>query len=181
MNVYLHFAFRRAKSSDKALFSVAIFKEAEGRVLVAAKTVENKIWDDNPYILAIQSYDTALFWLYRWQNKLLSRGVKNVVLVTNNSILKKWIVNPNRGPRFQRVFRNINSKYCVGGPKELKVGVCVSKEEIDCKAYKFCNRKYLENDKQNEANNLVKEYKSIYQVLEENDEIVVDGMDLELI
>ena len=94
--VYCHFSFRRPRGKKYGLFAVALYADSIGKRLVAAKTRAFLLWQNHQHITAIQAYEHAMYCLWEWQHKLQQHGVTNILLVTDNSTLAGWIMNPNK-------------------------------------------------------------------------------------
>ena len=143
--VYCHFSYRRPKGKDYGIFSTAIYADEEGKRLVARKTRVFKLWQNHQHITAVQSYEHALRCIYEWQGKLLEHNVTNVLLVTDNSILAKWIMNHKANRAYTKYMENAVKQYRLGASKEilLTVGLCEARKAE--KSHKFCKQEYVTN------------------------------------
>lgn len=143
--VYCHLSFRRPKNTGYGLFAVALYKDEEGKQLVAAKTRAYELWKDHQHITAVQAYEHALYCIWEWQSILKEKGVTNILLVTDNSTLAGWINNPNKNKDYTNYMNKANTAYKVGGKKELylTIGLCEPRDYE--KSKKFCKEEYVVN------------------------------------
>lgn len=173
--VYCHFSFRRPRGKDYGIFAAALYADSEGKILVAAKVRAYKLWKDQQYITAIQSYEHALYCLWEWQNELIKRDIYNVFLVTTNSALAGWIKDPNKNKSYTYYMNRANYQYKTGGAKELQLTVGLSNVRDYEKSRKFCveekisNRIPTENNRNIKKDNKIKidEYKSALDIIKE--------------
>jgi len=91
--VYCHLSFRRPKGKNYGIFSAALYTEYDGKTLVARQTRAYELWENHQHVTAIQAYEHALNCIWEWQRQLREHGVREVILVTDNSILAGWIIN----------------------------------------------------------------------------------------
>lgn len=146
--VYCHFSFRRPRGKQYGLFAVAFYLDKEGKVLTAQATRRIPLWQDHQFITAIQSYEHALYSIYSWQGIMRSKGITNVLLVTDNSTLAGWIENPKKNKNYTAYMNKAVEQYRAGGPKEivLSIGLCEVRDYE--KSYKYCKEdKVLKEDK----------------------------------
>lgn len=144
--VYCHFSFRRPRGKDYGLFAVAFYLDKEGKRLTAQATRRIKLWEDQQFVAAIQSYEHALYSIYNWQGIMKSKGITTVMLVTDNSTLAGWIENPKKNKWYTQHMNRAVEQYKAGGVREivLSVGLCdVLNYE---KSYKFCKEDKVIND-----------------------------------
>lgn len=175
--VYCHFSFRRPKGQNYGLFAVAFYWDKEGKRLAAQATRKLELWQNHQFISAIQAYEHALYSIYTWQGIMWSKGIKNVMLVTDNTTLAGWIENPGKNKKYKKYMDRAVSKYRVGSANEitLSIGLC---EVWDYeKSYKFCKEdKVINNEIGKTADgrrvlNLSTSnipYKSIYEIEQES-------------
>ncbi len=143
--VYCHFSFRRPRGKPYGLFATALYADKEGKILVAAKTRAFLLWQDHQHITAIQSYEHALYCIWEWQAKLKQHGVTNILLVTDNSTLAGWILDPNKNKAYAGWMHKANSQFKAGAPKELWIvpGLCEPRNSE--KSHKFCTEDKVVN------------------------------------
>lgn len=136
--VYCHFSFRAPKGLHYGIFAVAIYSDEEGRHLIAEKTVALTLWKDQQHIKAIQAYANALEYIYEKQGKMMRYGVNQVYLVTDNSTLYGWILDPNKHKNYRQYMQKALRPYRVGGPKEILISVGLYALVKYEKSHKFC-------------------------------------------
>lgn len=143
--VYCHFSFRRPQGTSYGIFAAAIYKDFDGKILVASKTRAFPLWKDHQFVSAIQSYEHALRCIYEWQGKLKEVGVTGVFLVTDNSILAGWIEDPSKNKQYTDWMRKALNNYKVGGSREIimPIGLCEPRKSE--KAHKFCREELVSN------------------------------------
>lgn len=144
--VYCHFSFRRPKGKTYGLFAVAFYWDIEGKRLAAQVTRRFELWKNHQFVTAIQAYEHALYSIYTWQGIMRSKGIVNVMLVTDNTTLAGWIENPKKNKQYKAYMDRAVSKYRVGAPNEitLSIGLC---EVWDYeRSYKFCKEDKVVNN-----------------------------------
>jgi len=177
--VYCHFSFRRPRNVDYGIFAVAFYLDFEGKKLTAQATKKFPLWKDHQFITAIQSYEYALSCIYEWQGIMRSKGITNVMLVTDNSTLAGWIENPKKNKKYTEYMNRAVVNYKAGAPKEiiLSIGLCDVRDYE--KSYKFCKEEYIKNNVKPVVKNTVGihvidlessnlKYKTIEQLEKEN-------------
>ena len=144
--VYCHFSFRRPKNKGYGIFAVAFYYDFEGKQLAAQATRKFPLWADHQFITAIQSYEHALSCIYEWQGIMRSKGITNVMLVTDNSTLAGWIENPKKNKKYSSYMNKAVEKYRAGAPKEivLSIGLCEVRDYE--KSYKYCKEDKVINN-----------------------------------
>lgn len=144
--VYCHFSFKRPKGKDYGLFAVAFYLDEEGKVITAQATRRLPLWKDHQFVTAIQAYEHALYSIYTWQGIMKSKGITNVMLVTDNSTLAGWIENPKKNKNYSDYMNRAVEQYRAGSPKEitLSIGLCAVRDYE--KSYKFCKEDKVIND-----------------------------------
>ncbi len=142
--VYCHFSFRRPKDKDYGIFACALYSDTEGKNLIARKVIVDELWKNHQHITAIQAYGNALNCIWEWQSKLLIYNVTNVLLVTDNSNLVKWIENPKKNKDF-RIYMQKAYKPFHSGDKELALGVGLCEPRRLEKSHKYCKDEFVEN------------------------------------
>lgn len=146
--VYCHFSFKRPKGKDYGIFAVAFYLDKEGKVLTAQATRKFPLWQNHQFITAIQAYEHALYSIHNWQGIMKSKGITNVMLVTDNSTLAGWIENPKKNKAYTAFMDRAVAPYRAGAPKEinLSVGLCEVRDYE--KSYKYCREDKIINDKE---------------------------------
>ena len=144
--VYCHFSFKRPKGKDYGLFAVAFYWDEEGKQLAAQATRKFPLWRDHQFVTAIQAYEHALYSIYNWQGIMISRGITNVMLVTDNSTLAGWIEDPSKNKFYTSYMERAVEKYCAGAPKEITLGIGLCDVRKYEKSYKFCREDKVVND-----------------------------------
>lgn len=152
--LFCHFSFRRPKGCDYGYFSVALYRDKEAFLLVKQGTRKIPLWRDQQLVAAAQSYENALYFIHKWQVNLRRLGVKTILLVTNNSILAGWIMNPNKNKKYSKYMEKAIEKYRAGAPMEISIGVGLCDPVDREKSRKFCYEQYvLEDLTKNETSN----------------------------
>lgn len=143
--IYCHFSFRRPREKAYGLFAVALYSDFEGKRLIAQKTRAFKLWKNHQHITAIQAYEHAMYCLWEWQSKLKEHGITNILLVTDNSTLAGWILDPGKNKAYTPTMLRAMEAYKVGGPREiyLPVGLCEPRDAE--KSHKFCREDLVVN------------------------------------
>lgn len=173
--VYCHFSFKRPKSRPGiGYFAVVFYNEKEAKHRIAQRTVERKLWEDHQFITAIQSYEYALDFIHEWQGVMVSKGIGQVMLVTDNSILAGWIENPYKNKEYTQYMIKATENYRSGGAKEIAIGVGLCNVRANIRAYYYCTEdKISEGYRLEDVNNKERiktdDCKSIYDVLEEEE------------
>lgn len=141
---YCHFGSRRPKGEKYGIFSCVIYSDKEATRLAARKVMAIELWQDHQYVTYCQAYWFALRCIAEWQGKLLRVGVGNVLLVTNNEVLSKWILNPRKCVKYRNYMHRANKDFVVGGSNEilLSIGLMKPREE---KATRYCKEEFVEN------------------------------------
>ena len=146
ITIYCHFSFRRPKGKTYGLFAVAFYLDEEGKILIGNMTRKLPLWENHQFVTAIQSYEHALYSIYSNQGLLRSRGITNVMLVTDNSTLAGWIDNPKKNKAYTGYMNKAVQAYRAGGHREitLSIGLCEARHAE--KSYKFCKEEKVIND-----------------------------------
>lgn len=146
--VYCHFSFRRRNNNEYGLFSTAFYSDYEGKKCIAHITRKEDLWvPEGAYITAIQSYEHALRTIFESQPVLKRHNVDRIYLVSDNSALVKWICNPNSCARFARFMEKAVEDYRLGAIHEITIPVGVCKSWKAEKSYKYCDERYIFEDK----------------------------------
>lgn len=182
--VYCHFSFRRPKDEDYGIFACALYSDEAGKNLVARRTRAFKLWQNHQHITAIQSYWHALDCLFDWQSKLLSFGVTNVLLVTQNSTLESWIVGEKINKEYIKWMDKANKYFSISQSKELKIPVGICKARDYEKSRKYCREDLIENElpKKIKNNTVVRlnitDSKSVIDILDSENKNMSNGIQL---
>ncbi|MBR1454668.1 MAG: hypothetical protein IJ593_08530 [Lachnospiraceae bacterium] len=177
--VYCHFSFRRPKDKSYGIFSVAFYRDFEGKKIITHKTSKIELWENHQFITAIQSYAYALKSIYEFQGLMKSANISQVMLVTDNGTLAGWISDPNKNKAYTKYMNRAVEPYKVGAAKEIVLGVGLCEPRKSEKSYKFCKEENVENDytTANNTENTHKinidsnNYKSIIDIIEEDKSI----------
>lgn len=151
--IYCHFSFRRPKvknSSGKfdyegnGIFAVAFYWDSEGTRLITKQVKKIPLWENHQFISAIQSYSNALKVISELQGYMLKNGIKRVNLVSDNSTLVGWIINPKKNKTYTKYMQKAVEDFRFGGKHELAIEVAVLEARKSEKSYKYCCKKYVE-------------------------------------
>ena len=180
--VYCHFSFKRPnKGADGyGLFAVAFYRDYEGKKVIYHITKQMNLWENHQFITAIQSYENVLRVISDMQGDMIQNGIRKVILVTDNSTLAGWIMNPKKNKAYTAYMNRAIEKYRAGSPRQLLVDIELDEVREYEKSYKYCNEKYAV--KTEEAKVIKKDdgrsvvnidtirggYKTISQILAEN-------------
>lgn len=143
--VYVHFSFRRPSHKKYGIFAVAMYGDEAGRIFLGSETRAFKLWKDQQYISAIQSYEHALYVIWENQRKMLDVGVDNVVLVTDNTTLAKWIEEPDKRPDYASYMHRANRNYQMGASKAIMINIGLAEPLKSEKSHKFCREELIRN------------------------------------
>jgi len=152
--IYCHFNFRRPKEKnaegkleycDYGIFAVAFYWDSEGTKLITKQVRKLPLWVNHQFITAIQSYNNALKVISELQGYMLKNGIKLVSLVSDNSTLVGWIVDPKKNKAYTQYMRRAVEDFRFGGKHELGISVNVLEARKAEKSYKFCCKKYVED------------------------------------
>lgn len=143
--IYLHFSFRRPNNKTYGMFSVACFADNEASKLITKEITANILWEDSQHMAAIQSYHNALDYIYRHQAEMINAGISNVMLVTNNSTLVKWIMNEGRNIYYLNWIDKATRQFRFGQNKEIILGVGLLNARDNEKSKQYCNIKNVRN------------------------------------
>lgn len=175
--LYCHFSFKRPKGKGYGYFAVAFYKNNDDRKCVYHITKKKKLWEDHQFITGIQAYENALSEISKFQVKMLENGIDNILLVTDNTTLAGWIMEPNKNKYYKHFMERAVNDYKSGAPREINIGVGLCSVQKYEKSYKYCKERYIVQDeeattiKKSDGKNVIGniEYKTIYDI--ENDSI----------
>ena len=174
--VYCQFSFKRPKNRPGiGYFAVLFYEELSAQHKIAQRTIEQKLWEDQQFVTAIQSYEITLSFIHEWQGVMQSKGIGQVMLVTDNSILAGWIENPYKNKEYIEYMRRATEKYRAGAPKEISIGVGLCNVQKNIRAYYYCSEDkvtdgYRITDTVKSNKIQVENGKSIYDMLEEDED-----------
>lgn len=152
--IYCHFSFRRPKErgadgkyeySGYGIFAVAFYWDSEGTKLITKQVRQYPLWKNHQFISAIQSYSNALKVISELQGYMIKNGIKQVNLVSDNSTLVGWIINPKKNRAYTTYMKKAVEDFRFGGKHELDIAVTVLEARKSEKSYKYCCKKYIEN------------------------------------
>lgn len=181
ITVYCHFSFKRPKGEVYGLFSTAFYWDFEGKKNIMHVTRKYDLWDDQQFVTAIQSYEHAMRTIYENQGKMRQAGINQVMLVTDNSTLAGWIMQPRKNKKYSGYMERAVKPYRSGSYKEIVIGVGLCEPRKAEKSYKYCKEELVENeytpDKADGDKNPsgykidIGEYKSVLDILHEDNNI----------
>lgn len=175
LTIYCHFSFKRPKGKEYGLFAVAFYSDFEGKNLITSKTRKMDLWENQQFITAIQSYENALRTIHEYQGLMRSAGIRQVMLVTDNSTLAGWIEKPKKNKMYFPYMEKAVKNYRVGGIKEIVLGVGLCDTRKSEKSYKYCTEDKVSNDYKPKntktySKSLIQvgEYKSALDIIEQD-------------
>lgn len=191
--IYLHFSSRRPTGKQFGMFSVACYADYNAKKLITKEVTALELWEDNQHISAIQSYYNALDYIYRHQAEMQRVGITNIMLVTNNSTLVKWILNEGRNKYYIHWIDFATKQFRFGQNKEIILGVGLLNARDTEKSKQYCILKNVRNLdemlQELETKGKKKKYKleiteaeqskfkTIYDIIEEDKPEVVGGIE----
>lgn len=143
--IYCHFSFKRPKGENYGLFAVAFYSDFEGKKLIKYTVRKYDLWENQQFVTAIQSYEHALLTIYENQGLMKSANINQVMLVTDNSTLAGWIVNPKKNKAYTSYMEKAVKPYRIGSYKEIILGIGICDPRKSEKSYKFCREDLVEN------------------------------------
>lgn len=102
------------------------------------------------------------------------------MLVTDNSTLEGWIVNPKKNKNYTEFMERAVEQFRLGAPKEIVLGIGLCQARQAEKSYKYCKEELAINDIEQDkpdGNRVVNKidigdnYKSVFDILKESGEI----------
>ena len=144
--VYCHFSFRRPKGENYGIFAAAVYYDFEGKKLAAKRVEKQELWENKQFTTAIQSYEYVLMCISDWQAQMRKAGISQVMLVTDNSILAGWILDPYKNRDYTDYMLRAIKLYKTGGAKEIVIGVGLCKPRKAEKSYKYCKEEYINHE-----------------------------------
>lgn len=191
ITVYCHFSFRRPKEKNYGIFAVAFYKDFEGKKLITYKVRKQQLWEDQQFITAIQSYEHALQTIYEFQGQMKQHNISQIMLVTDNSTLAGWIINPKKNKQYSSYMERAVKAYRVGAYREIVLGVGLCEPRKAEKSYKYCKEENVTVDENttsvvNEAGEYRvslngMEYKSIIDIIQSDKSIPTISGKIDLI
>lgn len=152
ITVFCHFSFKRPKGSNYGLFSVAFYKDFIGKKIIYHTTRKYDLWENHQFITAIQSYENALEVIYEFQGQMKDNNINQVMLVTDNSTLAGWILNPKKNKQYYPYMERANKPFRVGSFKEIVIGIGLCEPRKAEKSYKYCKEELVDNTYEPENN-----------------------------
>lgn len=144
--IYCHFSFKRPRGQEYGLFSVAFYNDFEGKQVITHTTRKYDLWQNHQFITAIQSYEVALKVIFENQGKMRQAGISQIMLVTDNSTLAGWIVNPKKNKNYYPFMEQAVSAYRSGSHKEIVLGIGLCEPRKAEKSYKYCQESLVDNE-----------------------------------
>ena len=145
ITVYCHFSFKRPKGENYGLFSVAFYSDFPGKKLITYSVRKYDLWENQQFITAIQSYENALNLIYEYQGQMKENNINQVMLVTDNSTLAGWIINPKKNKDYTKYMERAVQAYRSGAGKEIVIGVGLCEPRNAEKSYKYCKEENVQN------------------------------------
>lgn len=188
--IYCHFSFKRPKDKGYGLFAVAFYNDFAGKQLITHKTIRDRLWEDQQFISAIQSYYIALLTIFEFQGMMKTSGISQIMLVTDNSTLAGWIENPKKNKTYTGYMDKAVKPFRAGSYKEIVLGVGLCEPRKAEKSYKYCKDELVEidntqahkrdtNSNSNGYKIPVSEYKSVLDIIAEDKSIPdISGIEL---
>jgi len=158
---YLHFSFRKPANTDYIIMACVLTGDLECKRIVTKEVVTEKAGNINQHDLAIKSYINALRFLYKHQKVLKDNNVGNILLVTKNSSLYKWITETSNNKAQEKAVSSLSRHYKYGNKKGIYLGVGIMKPQLKDYAKKYCveklscNHDQLEEELKNYSKNKV--------------------------
>lgn len=144
--VYMHFAYKKPKNEDgKAIFALAIYKDRNYNELLIKDVKYLPVWVEDQNAIAIQSYVNALEYIFENQGRMSKLGIKNILLVTSNSLLINWLTKDGRNRYYRDMAIRESKQYRFGQKKGIELGVGLMGAGEKDKVKKFCHMKFVEN------------------------------------
>lgn len=145
ITIFCHFSFKRPKGKSYGLFAVAFYSDFIGKKLITQKTRKFDLWEDHQFITGIQAYEHALLTIYELQGMMVEAGIRQVMLVTDNTTLAGWIEKPNKNKNYAPYMQKAVKSYRVGEPKEIVIGIGLCEPRKSEKSYKYCTEEKVSN------------------------------------
>lgn len=186
--IYCHFSFKRPKGKNYGLFAVAFYWDFPGKRCIMHTTKKFDLWQNQQFITAIQSYENALSVLHDYQGLMKKHNITQAMLVTDNSTLAGWIMNPKKNKDYTAYMERAVKQYRIGGAKELVIGIGLCEPRDAEKSYKYCKEELVDNEYKTEEEkkapkegykiNIVEgQYKSILDIIQSDPSIpTIDGI-----
>lgn len=145
MEIYCNFAFRRQVKENYIILTNIFYADKEMTKQIERKTRAYKMWENQQYVCAVQSYEYALNCIFESEYQMRKHGVTKVWLITANSALVSWIVGSRRAEYNNMLFK-AKQPYMPGGAKEIHVEVGVLPAIDYDPAYKYCRVQNVTNE-----------------------------------
>lgn len=177
--MHCHFSYRRPKGKNYGLFACALYLNEGGKEAfkpTAVKVRKYPLWMNQQHVTAIQSYQHALECIWDWQYQLIKHNVTDVMLVTNNSTLEGWIIDPYKNKAYTSYMKKAVSPYRTGASKELLINVGVLRARESERSKKYCREDMVcNNSSYNKQNRIsIDGGKSILDIVNDSK---IEGLD----
>lgn len=136
--LYCKFTSRIPKGEKYGYFVTVLYKDVACTQEIAHSICKLQLMENVQYVNSIQSYGAALESIRNWQGKIRAMGEYNVILMTYNSTLAKWIEEPKKAGKYEKYLESINSLYRVGGVREIKLAIGLAYDSKNT-ASKYCS------------------------------------------
>lgn len=151
--LYCHFSFRRKKGDivdgkPMGIFAVAFYLDQEGKELLWKKVVKKPLWENHQFVTAVQSYENALSVIHECQNAFINYSYTHIYLVTDNSTLAGWILDPRKNKQHSKDVERAICMYRQNGPKPLALSIGLADTRDYEKSYKFCKEEFVEYEEE---------------------------------
>ena len=177
--IYCKFTSRVPKGADYGYFATVVYKDKECTQELMHSVKQMKLMKNAQFINSVQSYGFALECIRAWQGKIKAMGESNIILMTYNSTLAKWINEPHKAGEYEKYLESINSLYRAGGKREIKLAVGLAYDEKNS-ASKYCTAAKVNSiTKKNEVLEENKETPKFKSALDIINEEKVDGLNSE--
>lgn len=145
MDIYCNFAFRRQSKENYIIFTNIFYADKELKRPLEKKTRAYKMWENQQYVCAVQSYEYALNCIFESEYIMLKHNVDRVWLVTANSALVGWLKG-SRHNEYEKWVKKARQPYLPGGKKEIHVEIGVLPAINNDPAYRYCKVANVENE-----------------------------------
>lgn len=164
--IYCHFTHKVAPNDTQGIFSTALYVNHDtGKQNVLGYTTARKsLQGTDSKSIVLQSYGYALHSIYQWQQQLLARGITNVILVTDNPTLHKWLSNLDKCKHKDLVYK-ARKDYDLGGIFSLYVDVTLGDIIKKSGAKRYCRKEFVSSKRSLYSN---ADAKSIGDILNES-------------
>ena len=145
MNVFCNFAFKRQKPENYIILTTAFYADKAMKHLIGKKTEAFKMWENQQYVCAVQSYEYALNCIYEEQYEMKKHGVDKIWLITANSALLGWIAS-DKNAKYRPWMNKARAPYIDGGKKYIYIDIGALNAVDYDPAYKYCKVQNITNE-----------------------------------